>query len=225
MIFSVPSVAGRRFRAGLELGAGNGLQSAVIVDHCDHLICTDLVSDSYAEVGKSLLERHHEQSRSKNAMRKILATLRTGSSILSIPAMCSSTLVTCQTRCKKSAEFSLTMDWRCMQCRAGIGRFSIQSSSSSAGAGRLFTALAPRTFKSSSDLERTGGRTHSGVMALKYWKSQECLSISASVMGSELLSWETGWVLHRRICSSFKRRNAEHSNLRSVHYMCIRLPI
>ena len=61
MIFSVPSVAGRRFRAGLELGAGNGLQSAVIIDHCDDLICTDLVSDSYAEVGKSLLERHHER--------------------------------------------------------------------------------------------------------------------------------------------------------------------
>jgi SAM-dependent methyltransferase len=40
--FIFQALGGRRFRHGLELGAGNCVQSAVIARYCDKLICTEL---------------------------------------------------------------------------------------------------------------------------------------------------------------------------------------
>lgn len=61
MAFSVPPLAGRFFQAGLEIGAGNGLQSSTIVEHCDHLICTEVNPNSHSELGAKLLDRHHDR--------------------------------------------------------------------------------------------------------------------------------------------------------------------
>jgi ubiquinone/menaquinone biosynthesis C-methylase UbiE len=61
MVFSLPPLAGRVFRNALELGAGNGLQSAIIVDHCEHLVCTDINPSSYSELGTKLLDRQHDR--------------------------------------------------------------------------------------------------------------------------------------------------------------------
>jgi ubiquinone/menaquinone biosynthesis C-methylase UbiE len=61
MAFSLESISGRQFRAGLELGGGNGLQSEIIVRHCDRLICTDIVPNSYEHLGVSLLCRKHDR--------------------------------------------------------------------------------------------------------------------------------------------------------------------
>lgn len=55
MVFEL--IKGRRFPMALELGAGDGGQSVVLSNYCDHLICTDLDKESHAWLGKTILER------------------------------------------------------------------------------------------------------------------------------------------------------------------------
>lgn len=47
----------RRFRLGLELGAGDGGQSVAISEHCDKLICTEIDENSHSWLGQSILSR------------------------------------------------------------------------------------------------------------------------------------------------------------------------
>lgn len=46
-----------QFESALELGAGNGLQSTIIIEHCQRLICTDIDADSHGHLGQRILER------------------------------------------------------------------------------------------------------------------------------------------------------------------------
>jgi SAM-dependent methyltransferase len=55
MVFSL--FPGRRYARALELGAGDGNQSAVLARHCDHLVCTEKDPESYAWFGEPLLRR------------------------------------------------------------------------------------------------------------------------------------------------------------------------
>ncbi|MEO2036206.1 MAG: class I SAM-dependent methyltransferase [Planctomycetaceae bacterium] len=47
----------QRFQNALELGAGDGGQSATISQYCDRLTCTEKDEKSYEWLGKSILER------------------------------------------------------------------------------------------------------------------------------------------------------------------------
>lgn len=55
MIFSLFPT--RRFQLVLELGAGDGGQSATISQYCDRLVCTEKDEKSHAWLGQTILER------------------------------------------------------------------------------------------------------------------------------------------------------------------------
>lgn len=55
MVFSL--VPECEFESALELGAGNGLQSTIIIKHCKHLISTDVDPESHSNLGQRILER------------------------------------------------------------------------------------------------------------------------------------------------------------------------
>jgi SAM-dependent methyltransferase len=58
MIFSL--FPEKVFKRGLEIGAGNGIQSEIIARHFKELVCTELNPESHAQMGKSFLNRRTE---------------------------------------------------------------------------------------------------------------------------------------------------------------------
>ncbi len=49
----------KKFPLALELGAGNGAQSPIIVKSCERLICTEVDDKSQSWLGTTILERKH----------------------------------------------------------------------------------------------------------------------------------------------------------------------
>ena len=50
MVFSLfPEI---KFPAAIELGAGNGLQSVILAQHCDRLVCTEVDEESHSWLGQ-----------------------------------------------------------------------------------------------------------------------------------------------------------------------------